>query len=129
VVSAPMTPISLPPEDLPPDAITDADANLRRQLELTTRKHFFEACEGSIQSLLMEGRWIINMAEVPMLVIYCPNALHNWRVLSTLVAIARVLAQFSPQAKIRVYPPNGSGSPFEMRIDERSVYRDGQHQR
>ena len=101
---------------------------LLRQLELSTSQHFFEACEGSIQSLLMECGWTISITDVPTLVIYCPDALGNWRVLSRLAAMAHSLAQFSPQAKIRVYPPAGTGSPFEMRVDERSAYRDGQRQ-
>ncbi len=121
-----MTPLSLPPEDLPPNAITEADDALRRQLELSTSKYFFEACEGSMQSLLMECSWTITMTDGPMLVIYCPDGLHNWRVLSAMTAIASTLAKFSPQAKIRVYPPEGNGAPFDMRVDERSVYREGQ---
>lgn len=123
-----MTPLPLPPEDLPPDAITEVDVALRRQLELSASKHFFEACDGSIQSLLMECGWTIAMTDVPTLVIYCPDALQNWRVLGQMRSIARSLAQFSPQAKIRVHPPPGSGSPFVMRVDERSEYRDGQRQ-
>lgn len=119
-----MTPMSLPPEDLPPEVTTDWDAGLRRQLELTTSQHFFEACDGPTQSLLMECGWTINVAEALTLVIHCPDALKNWRVLSHIVAIADPLAQFSPRAKIRVYPPLGTGAPFDMRVNERSEYRD-----
>jgi hypothetical protein len=120
-----MTPLPLPPDDLPPDDITEVDAALLRQLELSTGKRFFEACDGSLQSLLMEGSWSIVMTEVPMLVIYCCHELHNWRVLSHMADIASALAKLSPQAKIRVFPPGG-GSPFGMRVNERSEYRDGQ---
>jgi hypothetical protein len=35
----------LPPEDLPPSPLTDRDATLRRQLELSTRQHFWDACD------------------------------------------------------------------------------------
>ena len=55
-----------------------------------------------------------------MLVIRCPDLRMNWRVLHQMVAIAEQLAQFSPQAKIKVYPPSDLGVPFEMRVDERS---------
>ena len=119
-----MTPTPLPPEDRPPQTTTDLDAGLRRQLELSASKHFFEACDGPTQSLLMECQWTISAADVLMLVIHCPDHLSNWRVLSHLAAIAHHLAQFSPQAKIRVYPPFGTGGPFDMRVDERSEYRD-----
>lgn len=119
-----MTPLLLPPDDLPPDDLTEADLLLRRQLEISTSKLFFEACEGPIQSLLVECGWSITMATVPMLVIYCPDALHNWRVLGHMGALARTLADFSPQAKIRVFPPAGTGDPFDLRVDERSQLSD-----
>ncbi|MEL6399185.1 MAG: hypothetical protein AAFO87_16400 [Cyanobacteria bacterium J06607_6] len=115
---------TLPPEDQPPVAITDVDAALRRQLELSTRKHFFEACDGPTQSLLMECQWVISLSEVLMLVIHCPDATVNWRVLNRIATIAATVAQFSPLAKIRVCPPMGQGGPFDMRVDERSEYRD-----
>lgn len=118
-----MTTIPLPPDDLPPATLTDLDADLRRQLELSTRQHFFEACEGPTQALLMECGWTVNIAEVLMLVIYCPDALNNWRVLGQMAAIAETLAQFSPRAKIRVHPPSGMGAPFDMRVNERSAYQ------
>jgi hypothetical protein len=43
----------MPPDDLPPVTTTDVDAELHRQLGLSMRQHFFEACDGAIQSLLM----------------------------------------------------------------------------
>ncbi|MGF1458092.1 MAG: hypothetical protein ACFBSG_03610 [Leptolyngbyaceae cyanobacterium] len=119
----------LPPDDQPSQLAGDFDALLRRQLELSTCKHFFEACDGAVQSLLMECTWDIQVGTVLVLIIRCPNALTNWRVLNRLAAIAKVLAQFSPLAKIRVYPPRDKGSPFAMRVDERSEYRDGQQNR
>lgn len=119
-----MTLSSLPPEDLPPQTLTKADAALRRQLELSTRQHFFRACDPPAQSLLMESGWTICIVEVLTLVIHCPDMTCNWRVLNHIAAIADSLAQFSPRAKIRVYPPSGLEAPFDMRVDERSVYRD-----
>ena len=119
-----MIPMSLPPDDLPPSTTTDLDAGLRRQLELSTSKHFWETCDDPAQSLLMECNWTINAADTLMLVIHCPDQYSNWRVLSHITAIAHPLAQFSPHAKIRVYPPFGMGGPFDMRVDERSEYRD-----
>lgn len=117
---------SRPPEDLPPESPTELDVSLQRQLELSTSKLFFEACDGSTQALLMTCGWTITVAEVLMLVIHCPDAMTNWRVLHRIAAIAEYLAKFSSQAKIRVYPPMGTGGPFDMRVNERSEYRDGQ---
>jgi len=114
----------LPPEDLPPESTTDLDAVLRRQLELSTSKHFFEACDGVTQSLLMDCSWTINLAEVLMLVIHCPNTTSNWRILNRITFLAELLAQFSSTAKIRVYPPVDMGGPFDMRVSERSEYHE-----
>lgn len=113
-------PLSLPPEDQPPATATDVDATLRRHLELSTGKYFFEACDGTTQSLLMTCAWTISVAEGLMLAIHCPDPNTNWRVLNQIQAIADILAQFNPNAKIRVYPPLGHGGPFDMRVNERS---------
>lgn len=112
--------LPLPPEDQPPTAPTDEDANLRRHLEISTGKYFFEACDGTTQALLMTCGWAMSVAEGLMLVIHCPDAPTNWRVLNQIRTIADILARFNPNAKIRVYPPLGQGGPFDMRVNERS---------
>lgn len=111
----------LSPEDLPPEATTDLDAELKRQLEGSISQYFFEACDGSTQSLLMTCRWSICMADVVILNIYCSDQEKNWRVLNRITTLADYLSRFSPQAKIRVHPPSDAGTPFDMRVDERSV--------
>lgn len=116
---------ALPPEDHAPGSYSNLDVLLRRQLELSTRKHFFEACDGSTQSLLMECDWDMSVAEALLLVIHCPDVLTNWRMLNRMTQMAETLSQFSPMAKIRICPPTGEGDPFDMRVDERSEYRDG----
>lgn len=118
-----MIPHSLPPEDLPPKTTTDLDAELRKQLEISTSQHFFEACDGPTQALLMQCRWTISVAEVLMLVIYCSDQGKNWRVLNHIAIFAEYLSQFSAQAKVRVYPPSETEPPFDLRVDERSVHR------
>ncbi|EKV00047.1 hypothetical protein Lepto7375DRAFT_2137 [Leptolyngbya sp. PCC 7375] len=112
---------SLSPEDLPPELITDLDAELKRQLEGAICRHFFEACDGSTQSLLMLCRWTITIAEVVILHIYCSDQEKNWRVLDRMTRLAEYLSQLSPRAKIRVHPPSQMEAPFDMRVDERSV--------
>ena len=103
----------LPPDDRRPVTTTDHDLELRWRLERSTSQHFFEACSGSLQPLLMDCRWSIVVVEALMLEIHCGDPLTNWRVLGRLAAIAHVLAQFSPQAKIRVYPPLGDDILFD----------------
>ncbi|MGD1856944.1 MAG: hypothetical protein ACFB2W_22140 [Leptolyngbyaceae cyanobacterium] len=111
----------LPPEDLPPETTTDIDVELADQLEQSLREYFFEACDGSTQSLLMLCTWSITIAEVVILNIYCSDQEKNWRVLNRMNTLAKYLSQFSSYAKIRVHPPADMGSPFDMRVDERSV--------
>ncbi len=110
------------PEDLPPSTATALDEELQRQLELSTSRYFFEACDGPTQSLLVECEWSIRISEVLTLAIYCPDQSKNWRILNHMNTFAERLSQFSSQAKIRVYPPSELGEPFDMRVDERSVY-------
>ncbi|MEO0407621.1 MAG: hypothetical protein AAF289_09750 [Cyanobacteria bacterium P01_A01_bin.135] len=114
----------LPPDDRPPVSLSDLDVTIRRQLELSVSKHFFEACDGVTQSVLMECGWTVRTAEALMLVVHCPDATTNWRVLNRVTKIADVLARFSKLAKVRVYPPSGTGDPFDMRVNERSEFRD-----
>ncbi|MEM8615109.1 MAG: hypothetical protein AAGF93_24095 [Cyanobacteria bacterium P01_H01_bin.105] len=113
---------SLSPEDLPPDPTTDLDAELKRQFERAICKYFFEACDGSTQSLLMECRWTIRIVRVVVLTIHCSDQEKNWRVLNRVAILAKYLSQFSTHAKIRVHPPSEMGSlPFDMRVDERAL--------
>ncbi len=53
-----------------------------------------------------------------------PDIATNWSILSNIVAIGSRLEQFFSSAKIRVCPPIGKATPFELRVDEISVYRD-----
>ena len=112
---------SLPPEDLPPESTTELDIELKRQLEGALCQYFFEACDGSTQSMLMECRWTINIVEAVILIIHCADQEKNWRVLNRMATLAEYLSEFSSHARIRVYPPLDTGLPFDMRVDERSV--------
>ena len=58
------------------------------------------------------------------LVIECPDQVTNWRVLQQIVPMGTLLNSIISSAKIRVCPPDSQGMPFEMRVDELSVYRD-----
>ncbi|WP_299485655.1 hypothetical protein [Acaryochloris sp. IP29b_bin.137] len=113
----------LPPDDLPPRQITDRDIALQKQLEDSIRQCFFSHCEGSTQVLLAECQWTIRILEPVTLIIYCSSQAKNWQILNHMVDFANQLNQFSPSARIKVYPPAGKGAPFDMRIDERSAYQ------
>jgi hypothetical protein len=116
---------TLPPDDLPPSKPTKFDRILRRQLEESTGKSFYTGCDRNVQELLSTCEWYITTnASALTLVIVCPDRVTNWRVLNNLVNIGHQLEQFSNRAKIRIFPPMGMGTPFEMRVDEISLYRD-----
>jgi hypothetical protein len=63
-------------------------------------------------------------ASVPNLVVNCPDRLINWRVLNNILVIGSTLERLSNSAKIRVCPPIAQGTPFEIRVDELSIYQD-----
>jgi hypothetical protein len=115
----------LPPDDLPPAQIGQVDSVLRRQLEASLSKRFYESCNGTLQALLTHCEWYITTRSGPLtLVVFCPNSTTNWRVLNNIVMVSDYLEPFSKTAKIRICPPLGTGAPFVIRVDEVSVYRD-----
>ncbi|NJP10837.1 MAG: hypothetical protein HC866_16305 [Leptolyngbyaceae cyanobacterium RU_5_1] len=117
--------LSLDPDDLPPAQLDQADSILCRQLEESISRHFYENCNGVTQALLLSCEWYIaTNSDALMLVITCPDMMTNWRVLNNVVLIGNVLERFVSSAKIRVCPPADAGVPFEIRVDEISVYRD-----
>ena len=116
---------SFSPDDLPPAEFGQVDQSLQRQLEESVSKHFYEACDGVTQGLLLRCEWhITTSANALTLVILCPDMMTNWRVLNNVVPLGKSLEQFISSAKIQVCPPVGMGTPFEIRVDEISVYRD-----
>ena len=114
-----------PEDDSHPMQLTSADIILRQQLEYSISRYFYEACDRTIQNLLSSCRWYVTtQAGVMVVVIECPDAVTNWRVLQKIVPMATILNPIVSSAKIRVCPPESQGIPFEMRVDELSVYRD-----
>ncbi|MBD2777820.1 hypothetical protein [Iningainema tapete] len=112
-------------DDLHPNQLTSADIMLRHQLEYSLGKYFYEGSDRTIQNLLSNCRWYVNSHPTALtLVIECPDQITNWRVLQKIVPMASLLYQVVSSAKIRVCPPNNQGMPFEMRVDELSVFRD-----
>ncbi|MBG1269936.1 MULTISPECIES: hypothetical protein [unclassified Nostoc] len=112
-------------DDSRPIQPTSADIILRQQLEYSISRYFYEACDRTIQNLLSNCRWYVTThANALTLVIECPDQVTNWRVLQTIVPMGTLLYGILSSAKIRVCPPESQGVPFEMRVDELSVYRD-----
>ncbi|RUR73912.1 hypothetical protein ACF3DV_25190 [Chlorogloeopsis fritschii PCC 9212] len=121
-----MTNYCLNHDDSHPAQLTSADIILRQQLENSISTYFYDACDRTIQNLLSICRWyVITCANAMTLVIECPDQITNWRVLQKIVPMATVLGEIINSAKIRVCPPANLGIPFEMRVDELSVYREG----
>ncbi|MEH1794398.1 hypothetical protein [Nostoc sp.] len=112
-------------DDSHPIQPTSADIILRQQLEDSISRYFYEACDRTIQNLLSDCRWYVTTdANALTLVIECPDQVTNWRVLQKIVPMGTLLYGIVSSAKIRVCPPESQGVPFEMRVDELSVYRD-----
>jgi hypothetical protein len=112
-------------DDYRPLQPTSADIILRQQLENSISRYFYQSSDRSIQNLLSDCRWYMTThAGALTLVIECPNQVTNWRILQKIVPMGKTLYSIVSSAKIRVCPPEANGVPFEMRVDELSVYRD-----
>ncbi|GAX37643.1 hypothetical protein [Nodularia sp. NIES-3585] len=112
-------------DDSRPKQPTSADIILRQQLEYSISRYFYDGCDRIIQNLLSNCRWYVTTrANAMTLVIECPDQVTNWRVLRQIVPMGTLLNSIISSAKIRVCPPDSQGVPFEMRVDELSVYRD-----
>ncbi|MBD2773900.1 hypothetical protein [Iningainema tapete] len=115
----------LPSDDLPPTETSQIDKILRLQLERSTGRCFFEACDRITRALLSSCQWYITTdTNVLMLVIDTPDIVTYWHIVSNIPQIGNRLERFASSAKIRVYPPFGKGSPFEISVNEISAYRD-----
>jgi hypothetical protein len=116
---------NLPPDDLPPQQIDLDDRILRRQLDATLTQRFKEQCDRVSKELLDLCDWCITTtANVATLAILCPDRATNWKVLSRVVPMGNLMAQFSQDAKLRIYSSPEMVEPFEIRVDELSVYQD-----
>jgi hypothetical protein len=107
------------PDDLPAAQPSSLDAILQHQLAKSVSQHFYESCTRITQILLTSCKWRLSPhANALILTITCPDAGTYWYITSHLKEIARQLAAFAGDARIRVLPPQGIGVPFEMGLDE-----------
>jgi hypothetical protein len=119
-----MTPF-LPWDDLPPEQLGLDDRILRRQLDISLTQRFEQQCNLEIQGLLAACAWAITTTtNVVTLVIVCPDRSNNWKVLNQVVILGTELAQFSQDARIRIYSTPEMIDQFEVRVDELSIYRE-----
>jgi hypothetical protein len=116
---------TLPPDDLPPQRLELDDGILRRQLDRSLTQRFLQQCDLISQQLLAYCDWSITTSvNVVMLVIVCPDRRTNWHVLNQAVALGNAMAQFSKDAKLRIYATPEMLELFEIRVDELSIYSD-----
>ncbi|NDJ23646.1 hypothetical protein GS682_18785 [Nostoc sp. B(2019)] len=115
----------LPPDDLPPIEVTKQDGMMRLELEQSTGRCFYLACDRITQVLLSSCQWYLTTnATTLTLIIDCPDIVSYWHIVSNIPQLGNRLERFSRNAKIRVYPPFGKGMPFEISVNEISAYRD-----
>lgn len=118
---------NLSPEDQPPQQLSSQDRELRRQLDQFLTQRFRDQIlqsEITLQLSLSQCDWYITTAaNVVTLVIECPNEAINWQILHQVQPLGAVMKALSNDAKLRICPPDGS-EPFEIRVDELSVYRE-----
>ena len=116
---------NLPPDDLPPQQLELDDLLLRRQLDLSLMQRFQQQCDTTSLQMLAACDWsIATTANVVTLTIVCPDRAMNWQVLNHVLVLGDRMAQFSRDAKLRIYPTPDMLDPFEIRVDELSIYRE-----
>ncbi len=115
---------ALPPDDLPPQQLELGDCILRHQLDLSLTQRFQQQCHPTLQRLLAACDWSITTTNVVTLEIVCPDLATNWQVLNQVVPLGTGMAQFSQDAKLRIYSTPEMLDPFEIRVDELSIYQE-----
>lgn len=115
----------LPADDCPPTELSAFDLALQHQLDASLMARFKRHCDPFLRQLLRRCDWhITTHSNVMTLVIACPDISTNWEVLHHVAYMGTPMVQFSEAAKIRIHPPLGTGDPFEIRVDELSIYRE-----
>ncbi|MFM6312869.1 MAG: hypothetical protein ACKPGB_32305, partial [Dolichospermum sp.] len=102
------------------------------ELEQSIGRCFFYACDAFgersyriTQVLLSNCQWYMTTNKTTlMLIVDCPDLVTYWHIVSNIPQLGNRLERFTKDAKIRVYPPFGKGSPFEIGVNEISAYRD-----
>ncbi|MDJ0598287.1 MAG: hypothetical protein QNJ37_05550 [Crocosphaera sp.] len=115
-----MTKPCLPPDDLP--SLDSSYRELSWELEEVTGEMFYNNCNSMTQDLLRQCGWDVTVRSKGLtLVIICPNNQLNWQVLQYIPSFAESLQKLGNTAKIRVYPPPGTGTPMEVMVEDSSL--------
>lgn len=103
--------------DLYSDALTKSGSPTH--FSTHSAHHFYESCDHDTQGLLWNCTWgFITTSDFLTLLIKCPSTDVYWHILASLSVLADRVASFSYQARIRVYPPVGQGTPLEVGVEE-----------
>lgn len=124
-MAKPALPPNLPPDDLPPQQLELSDRLLRDQLDNSLIQRFQQQCNPTLLQLLTTCGWTITTtANVVTLIIVCPDQTTNWQVLHQVVSLGTLMAQFSQDAKLRIYATPAKLDLFEIRVDELAIYQE-----
>ncbi len=112
-------------DDLPPTEVTKRDKMLLLELERTTGRCFYEACDRITQALLSNCFWYLTIdSECLTLVIHCPDIVTYWHIVSNIIELGMKLEPLASSARIRVNSPSFKSTSFEIGVDEVSAFRD-----
>lgn len=110
--------------DLYPTSLANFGAPAHSTFKQDPAHHFYKSCDHDTQGLLWNCTWgFITTADFLTLLIKCPSTEVYWHILTSLSILADRIVPFSYQARIRVYPPVGEGSPLEVGVEEVTAYQ------
>ncbi len=107
--------------DLPTYRFSQRDELLLRQLEEAIGKKFFKACDPISRVLLSSCHWYFTTrATVLTLVIVCYTHKSYWLVQNALYQLATTFKRFTDKGNISIYPPDGKGEPWYLKVNATS---------
>ena len=110
--------------DLYPNSLTTFSSPAHLSFDQDPTLHFYKSCDHDTQGLLWNCTWgFITTANFLTLLIKCPSTEVYWHILTSLSLLADRMVPFSYQARIRVDPPFGEGSPLEVGVKEITAYQ------
>ncbi|MGK7883558.1 MAG: hypothetical protein AB4057_02905 [Crocosphaera sp.] len=112
-----MTKPGLPPDDLP--YVNPIYRELFWELEEVTGEIFYNNCDFFTQDLLKQCGWNVTIRSKGLtLLVICPNSYLNWEILKSIPLLADSLQVLSNTAKIKIYPPPGTGIPMDIMLED-----------
>ncbi len=112
----------LPPDDQPS---LESCSELQWEFDKVIKQYFYDDCDRLTQKLLSRCGWdIITDLQGLTLILICPNQANNWHILCHLDEFIGYLKKWPGEAKIRIYPPPGTGSSMEIRVSDPLIHQD-----